>query len=361
MAKIWTKRTINALPSPPAEYGPKNYPDPRFPALSVVVTPKGAKSWSLKYRVAGRQRRLTLGRWPAIDIETARGLAREALTKVAKGGDPHTEKAAARRGEVVDGFLPLLEQYVETWTRPRNVSWVDGARKLGMDLNWYVELQLKEGKDVPLKWHLVDGSVAKRWEKASVHQITKQDIVKALDVAVKEQGPIAANRLLAGLSGLFTWCVGRGVLVASPAKGIPAPAEENVRERELSNTELALIYRAAAAIPAPYSTLAQLWMLLGQRRTETTLMARSQLRLGSADEGFAGQIWRIPAPVAKNGLAHDVPLPRLAVDLLEQLPKSRRLDPSLASHWRADQRLWNDQGSDRRTVEWCDHGRLAGP
>ena len=182
---------------------------------------------------------------------------------------------------------------------------------------------------MPLKWHLVDGGVAKRWEKASVHQITKQDIVKALDAAVKLQGPIAANRLLAGLSGFFTWCVGRGILAASPAKGIPAPAEENVRERELSNTELALIYRAAAAIPAPYSTLAQLWLLLGQRRTETTLMARSQLRLGGADEGFAGQIWRIPAPVAKNGIAHDVPLPRLALDLLEQLPN--RGDLILAS------------------------------
>ena len=48
------------------------------------------------YRVNGRQRRLTLGKYPAISLADARDLARTALTKAAKGIDAAGEKQGTR-------------------------------------------------------------------------------------------------------------------------------------------------------------------------------------------------------------------------------------------------------------------------
>ena len=46
-------------------------------------------------RLRVRQKRLTLGRFPAVSLAHARELARDAQRTVAEGGDP-TEKRAAR-------------------------------------------------------------------------------------------------------------------------------------------------------------------------------------------------------------------------------------------------------------------------
>jgi hypothetical protein len=62
----------------------------------VVQSSSGKKSWAVRYRTAGRPRKLTLGSYPAIGLKAARKLASAALEKVAAGGDPNAEKKVAR-------------------------------------------------------------------------------------------------------------------------------------------------------------------------------------------------------------------------------------------------------------------------
>ena len=53
------------------------------------VTAKNARTWTVFYRNKnGRQKRLTLGCYPAVKLVDARELAREPQRKVAHGGDP---------------------------------------------------------------------------------------------------------------------------------------------------------------------------------------------------------------------------------------------------------------------------------
>jgi hypothetical protein len=73
------------------------------------VTSKDVPTWTVFYRDKNaRQKRLKLGRYPAVKLVEARELARDAQRNVAHGGDPVVEKRAAR---AVLTFGKLAEKY----------------------------------------------------------------------------------------------------------------------------------------------------------------------------------------------------------------------------------------------------------
>src|SRR2546423_6763326 len=89
-------------------------PDDKVAGLALRVTPSGAKTWTLRYRVEGgrraRLRRLTLGTYPAVGLAKARKAAANALGQVATTHtDPAAMKQAARLGET---FGDLAKEYL---------------------------------------------------------------------------------------------------------------------------------------------------------------------------------------------------------------------------------------------------------
>jgi hypothetical protein len=93
---------------PPAE-GQRDYFDEGLSGFGVRVSIGGKKSFVLMYRVGRRLRRFTLGRYPHLSLADACARAREALQKVARGGDPLVEKIAERPAET---FEELAEEYL---------------------------------------------------------------------------------------------------------------------------------------------------------------------------------------------------------------------------------------------------------
>ena len=49
--------------------------------LSICIYPSGGRSFMFDYRAAGRQRRLTIGRWPEWNVTAARERAKEVAAK----------------------------------------------------------------------------------------------------------------------------------------------------------------------------------------------------------------------------------------------------------------------------------------
>ena len=93
--RIVNDTSIRSIKAPAT--GRFDYFDDLTPALSLRVTANNARTWTLFYRDKhGRQKRLTLGRYPAVKLVDARELAREAQNHLARGGDPAAEKRAAR-------------------------------------------------------------------------------------------------------------------------------------------------------------------------------------------------------------------------------------------------------------------------
>ncbi|MGH7115729.1 MAG: tyrosine-type recombinase/integrase, partial [Stellaceae bacterium] len=246
--------------------------DTVMPGLGLRVTDKGAKSWTVLYRAHGRQRRATLGRYPALSLAEAREHAASLMREVENGVDPAAE--AERRQ--ADLFEPVVNDFIERHARPNNRGWRRQERDLHREF-------------VPL------------WRGRSIASIRRRDILDALDRIADRTSPRRANRYLALVKKLFAWAVERDLIDASPAAAIKPPGREMSRDRVLSGTELRLVWQCSEREGWPFGDLFRVLSLTAQRLGEVAAM-----RWGDVDTDRA--IWTVPAEISKNGIANEVPL-----------------------------------------------------
>jgi hypothetical protein len=62
--------------------------DTEVRGFSIRILASGSRCFSLDYRFAGRQRRMTIGRWPEWTVTAARERARDLRRMIDEGGDP---------------------------------------------------------------------------------------------------------------------------------------------------------------------------------------------------------------------------------------------------------------------------------
>ena len=56
--------------------------------LYIELTPQGGKRWRFKYRFDGKEKRISLGVYPAVTLKRARDRREEARSLLAEGIDP---------------------------------------------------------------------------------------------------------------------------------------------------------------------------------------------------------------------------------------------------------------------------------
>ncbi|MFY0598007.1 MAG: integrase arm-type DNA-binding domain-containing protein [Cognatishimia sp.] len=111
-----TENVIKNLPPWTKDYFVK---DADFPKLQLKITPKGAKSFIVRYRnLEGRERKLKLGDYPTLSASAARIRAMKAAAEIADGGDPVQEKKNARGGTTFTDFADyFMSTYAELHLR----------------------------------------------------------------------------------------------------------------------------------------------------------------------------------------------------------------------------------------------------
>ena len=77
--------------------------------MHLLVRPTGSKSWQLKYRWHGREKLLTIGQFPEVNVARARILQAEAKDALERGVDPSNAPAAA---DTFERLLASLERDV---------------------------------------------------------------------------------------------------------------------------------------------------------------------------------------------------------------------------------------------------------
>jgi integrase len=261
--------------------------DAALPGFGLRITQKGAKSWTVLYRFRGRLRRLTLGRYPAMLLIDARDRARDVLRAVAKGTDPATAKAEERQREA-DLFQSVIAEFIERHAKPNNRGWQRQERDLRREFLPY-------------------------WQNRPIGSIGRRDIIELLDRIADRTSPQRANRYLALVKKLVSWCAERGVIDTSPAVNIKPPGKALSRDRVLSGDEIALFWRCCDEAGWPFGDLFQLLLVTAQRLGEI-----AGATWGDID--FDRAIWTVPAAVAKNGVANEVPLSPLAIGILRSAP-----------------------------------------
>lgn len=281
MAKALTTKAVeNVKPNPGKRV---EIPDPALVGLYLVVQPSGAKSWAVRYRHAGKSKKLTLGKWPVMGIAEARQTATEALQNIERGDDPAAEKAAAKAARSDPAYVDrdVFRHVVDSFLT-RHAS------------------RNRRADDVAAMFRR---EVLARWGDMRIQEITKRDVIEVLDGIVDRGSPVTANRLRAHLNTLFNWAKGRDIITANPLDGVKPPAPERARDRVLSDDEIKLFWRGCDKIGEPFGPLFKLLLLTGQRRGEVGGMTDREIKNG---------IWTIPAARSKNGDEHTVPLSEAA-------------------------------------------------
>ena len=263
--------------------------DSRIRGLAVRVSPSGTKAFVVWYRIGGKARRLTLGRFPTMSLAEARKRAQEALLQVADGNDPATEKQRARAEYGGNLFSTLVDEFIETYAKRKTRSWAETDRLLKRE---FVSL----------------------WGTWPIATISRQDVTKVLNSIVKRGAPSAANHALSAVRKMFNWALEHGHVDRSPCLGIKAPSKLKSRDRVLTEEELVCIWQAAEEMGYPYGRIIQLLILTAQRRNEVAGMRWVELDLVKAT-------WTIPAERTKPGRTHELPLSKRTLRLLEGLPK----------------------------------------
>jgi integrase len=90
--------------------------------LMLVVKPSGARSWVLRFQIAGRRRDMGLGSWPEVTLAMAREKALEARRAIAKGSDPLDEKRKAKELIFRDAALALIATKQSGWRNAKHAA-----------------------------------------------------------------------------------------------------------------------------------------------------------------------------------------------------------------------------------------------
>ena len=291
MAKALTAKAVEKQqPDPDRRL---EIPDGLLPGLYLVVQPTGAKSWAVRFRANGRTAKVTLGRWPAIQLAKARELARGQFEAVAKGRDPAAEKRATKgTGQAI--ALPttvggLCDRYVELHLKPNVRRWENARGE-------------------------IDNHIRPRLGNLALTALTRAH-VREMARDVGEAHPVAANRALTRLRAVLNWAVAEDLVEANVAAGIKRPTRESPVDRILSDTELRAVWKATDTLNYPGREFARLLILSGQRRDDVRLMRWDELDLESC-------AWTIPASRFKSRRSHLVPLPDAMVEIIEGLPSN---------------------------------------
>jgi integrase len=309
---VLTDRTLKAL-KPPSGSRSAIYWDGIQPNFAVKISPKGRKSFIVVRRRVGATQPTwtTLGQYPTLSLGDARNAARLVLAQLAEGTDPREARAQKRRATEEEErrrkartFAAVAELYIK-----RHVA----TLRSGVEVEAIIRREF-----VPV------------WGDRQLADITKRDVIEYLEGVVDRGGAKvapgtrrayggdhAARKRLVLLRGLFSFCVDRDLIPASPCDSIKSAkllGAAEPRDRVLEDHELRAVWQAAEAEGYPYGRLVQMLALTGARRDEL-----GEARWGEVDLDRA--LLTVGADRMKAKAAHVVPLTPCAVEILDSLPR----------------------------------------
>lgn len=86
--------------------------------LYIEISPAGGKWWRLKYRIDGKEKRLSLGVYPDVSLATARERRDDARKLIANGIDPSSHRKATKLARVeskANSFEVVAREWFDKW------------------------------------------------------------------------------------------------------------------------------------------------------------------------------------------------------------------------------------------------------
>lgn len=262
--------------------------------LYLEVTPTGSKWWRLKYRFEGKEKRLSLGVYPAVSLRSAREKRDAARSQLADGIDPSGARRAARQAQA---GAESFEAIAREWYAKFSSGWAAGHgdrvfRRLERDI---------------FPW----------LGKRPIAEIKAPELLAVLR-RIESRGALeTAHRAMQNCGQVFRYAVATGRAERDPSgdlRGALPPARERHHASITDPKRIGELLRAIDGYEGFFATKCALRLapLVFVRPGELRKAQWNEFDLGKAE-------WRIPAERMKMRTPHLVPLARQAVAILREL------------------------------------------
>jgi integrase len=261
--------------------------------LVLEVRPSGQKAWLFRYRLYGRQEKLSIGSYPDVTLAKARAAHARAKELVAAKKSPAQAKQEDKRrlSDDLQTVSGLAKAYLED-----HVDKLASAERL----REYVETK-----------------IAPTIGRKFLEEVTPGDCIAIVQKIKRAGAPAVARKVLEQLRGLFGYAVDHHLLTVNPAAQVRATkiiGRKESRARALSADEIRRYLAAVEALPTSQANRIafRLILLTLCRKGELIKARKEHLDLKRGE-------WLLPPENTKNRQEHVVYLSSQARQLFEQL------------------------------------------
>jgi integrase len=285
--------------------------------LYLEVSPSGGKWWRFKYRSAGKEKRLSLGVYPDVDLKKARKRTSEARQLLADGIDPGVHRKAekaAREDRAANSF----EVVAREWIAKQTPTWAEshGGR-----------IQARFERDI-FPW--IGGQ--------PVAEISAAELLGTLR-RIEGRGALeTAHRALSNCGQVFRYAVATGRATGDPSRDLRGALPPVKAEHLAAITEPK---RAGELLRAIHDYQGTLTVRCALRFAPLVFVRPGELRKAQwADMDLDAAEWRYT--VSKTDTQHIVPLSTQAVAILRELEPLTGRGRYVFSSIRTSQRPMSD-------------------
>ena len=266
-------------------------------SLYLEVTPAGGKIFRMRYRIDGKDKDFTIGKYPAVSLVEARQAAENARRMIAQEQDPSAMKQQAkqeRKTALLNTFANVTKAWHEKTTKRKSWKPNHAARVLR-----YFETDV-----FPIIGETPINKIGKKEIKAVLDKVTERGVSET------------AEKIRQWIGAVFTYAGYEELTDRNPAallKGYIEPTESK-RMPALPREELPEFYRRLILADCEQQNriCVMLIMLCFARNKE--------IRGGQWQEiDFKRKTWTIPANRMKRPRDHTIPLSDWAIELLNEL------------------------------------------
>lgn len=263
--------------------------------LTFTLSAQGTATWILRYRIAGRARELTLGRYPDLSLGEARKLAAAKRVEVQQVIDV---AAIKQQKKVVAKQAANVEQLANLW--------LDNTVRRRHQHPEVTERVFKR-------------DILPALGKCDTKSVTTPEITRLLAKINASGRPSIANDALRHMKAMFAYGEALGMVDRNPAERIKlehAGGQEKSRTRALTSTEIAKLLKAIREAGVKFGRDNELAVKL-----LLALACRKMELFGAKwDEfDFSSNLWRIPAIRVKTGISRELALAPQVVAWLQEL------------------------------------------
>lgn len=282
---------------PTGEFTLKPYKLADERGMYLEVYPNGSKYWRMKYRYAGKEKRLALGVYPEITLKEARKRRDDARALLAEGTDPGQAKQAQKRADKLSA-ANSFEAVAREWYGKQAHTWVkthaaDVLRRL--EANAFPSLGHRGIKEIDPPELLM---MARKIEARGAHDL--------------------AHRVLQVCGQVFRYGVATGRCTRDPVPDLRGALTPHVKMNQAAvhPEELPDLMRAIST----YDQTGDRQTMLALQLLALTFVRTNEL-IGAVWSEFDldNAVWVVPAHRMKMKAEHVVPLSAQSVTILREL------------------------------------------